>query len=119
MSDWIALLNRFNEVFNRHDVDAMMAMMTDQCVFENTYPPPDGTRYEGQAAVRAFWEDFFQSSPQAQIEIEDMFASDDRATQRWVYSWVDAQGVAGHVRGVDVFRFEGGKIAEKLSYVKG
>src|SRR5262245_13393899 len=106
MSDWVAFLNQFNEVFNRHDVDAMMAMMTDQCVFENTYPPRDGTRYQGQAAVRAFWEDFFRSSPHAHIEIEDMFAAGDHATQRWVYSWVDAQGVAGHVRGVDVFRFE-------------
>jgi hypothetical protein len=25
----------------------------------------------------------------------------------------------GHVRGVDVFRVRGGKVAEKLSYVKG
>jgi hypothetical protein len=26
--------------------------MTDDCVFENTYPATDGTRYQGQAAVR-------------------------------------------------------------------
>ena len=27
---------RFNEAFNRHDVDAVMAAMTDDCVFEST-----------------------------------------------------------------------------------
>lgn len=113
------LLDKFNSAFNRHDISGMMALMTDDCVFENTFPPPDGTRYEGQVAVQQFWKAFFQSSPQANIEIEDMFVGDGWAVQRWIYHWVDAQGIAGHVRGVDVFRFLEGRIAEKLSYVKG
>ena len=114
-----ALLHEFNAAFNRHDVDAMMAMMADDCIFENTFPPPDGTRYEGQAAVRAFWEEFFRTSPTAHIEIEEMFVAGERGVQRWVYSWVEADGRSGHVRGVDVFRFREQRIVEKLSYVKG
>ena len=55
-------VDRFNEAFNRHDVDAVMAAMTDDCVFENT-SPPNGQRYEGQAQVRAAWEEFFAASP--------------------------------------------------------
>ena len=43
----------------------------------------------------------------------------DRAVTRWTYRWVDQDGKAGHVRGVDVYRFREGKIAEILSYVKG
>jgi len=113
------VLGQFNAAFNRHDVDALMALMTDDCVFENTYPAPDGTRYLGQAAVRAFWEAFFHSSPQAHFDFEELFVSGDRAVQRWIYRWMNAQGSAGHVRGVDVFRFREGKIVEKLSYVKG
>lgn len=114
------LLQEFNEALNRQDLDAMMARMTDDCLFDNTVPPPDGTRYVGQAAVRAFWEEFFRTSPHAHIEIEEMFTSGDRAVQRWVYRWAeDAPGSPGHVRGVDVFRLREGKIAEKLSYVKG
>jgi steroid delta-isomerase-like uncharacterized protein len=115
----VMLLNQFNDAFNDHDAERMMALMTDDCVFDNTFPPPDGTRYQGQAAVRQFWESFFRSSPQAHIDIEELFVSEGRGVQRWVYRWVDAQGVAGHVRGVDVFRFHDGRIAEKLSYVKG
>ncbi len=61
-------IQRFNDAFNRHDVDAIMAAMTEDCVFENTHPPPDGERYEGQVAVRAFWEGFFASSPYATFE---------------------------------------------------
>jgi hypothetical protein len=29
------------------------------------------------------------------------------------------EGKPGHVRGVDIFRVRDGKLAEKLSYVKG
>lgn len=115
----IDAVNRFNDAFNAHDVDGVMAAMTDDCVFENTYPPPDGKRHQGQAAVRAFWEEFFRSSPSAVFETEEMFAAGDRCTVRWVYRWKDTAGNDGHIRGVDVFKVRDGKVAEKLSYVKG
>jgi ketosteroid isomerase-like protein len=114
MDETSDVIERFNAAFNRHDVDAVMALMTDDVVFENTSPPPDGERYVGQAAVRAFWERFFAGSPRASFETEDQLAAGDRAVVRWRYSWGD-----GHIRGVDVFRVRGGKVAEKLSYVKG
>lgn len=110
----LAAIERFNTAFNQHDVDAVMALMTDDCVFENTYPPPDGERFVGQAAVRACWEGLFAGSPTAQFEAEEVFAAGDRAVVRWRYSWG-----SGHVRGVDVMRVRDGKVAEKLSYVKG
>lgn len=111
----LLLLERFNRALNAHDVAAMMALMSEQCIFETTYPPPDGERLIGQVAVAVFWHKFFAGSPAAHIRIEELFAAGDRGIQRWCYAW-DEQG---HVRGVDVFRIEGGQIAEKLSYVKG
>jgi len=115
-----AVLVRFNDAFNRHDVPAMMALMQADCAFENTFPAPDGTRYEGQAAVEAFWIELFRASPTARIEVEELFVAGDRAVQRWVYRWADnEESGAGYVRGVDLFRLADGLIAEKCSYVKG
>lgn len=113
------VVRRFNDALNARDVDGMMRLMTPECVFENTDPPPDGARYQGQAQVRAFWESFFQGATQAAIEIEEIFASGERCVMRWSYRWIDLNGQPGHVRGVDVYRLERGLIAEKLSYVKG
>ena len=113
-AETLATIDRFNDAFNRHDVDAVMSLMTDDVIFENTTPPPEGERYEGQEAVRAFWATFFAGTPQAQFSAEDTFAAGDRCTVRWRYSWGD-----GSIRGVDVFRVRDGKVAEKLSYVKG
>jgi ketosteroid isomerase-like protein len=112
-------IQRFNEATNRHDVDGMMALMTDDVVFEST-APPSGERREGQAAVRAAWEALFRSAPGVVFETEEAFAMRDRCVVRWLYRWaVDRPGEPGHVRGVDIFRVREGKVAEKLSYVKG
>jgi len=109
----------FNEAFNRHDVAGMMKLMSDDCVFENTAPAPDGTVYAGQEAVTQFWQDFFRGSPNAHIDIEEIFGLGFHCIMRWKYSWVDVEGGKGHVRGVDIFKLNDGLICEKLSYVKG
>jgi predicted SnoaL-like aldol condensation-catalyzing enzyme len=115
----IRIVLEFNEAFNRHDVAGMMQHMSDDCVFENTAPAPDGAMYSGKEAVTQFWLDFFRESPQAQIEIEEIFGHGLRCIMRWKYNWVDTAGKKGHVRGVDIFQIKNGSICEKLSYVKG
>lgn len=109
----------FNDAFNRHDVAGMMKLMSDDCVFENTDPAPDGTTYSGREAVTQFWQGFFRESPNAHIDIEEIFGLGQRCIMRWRYSWVDGSGQAGHVRGVDVFKVTENLISEKFSYVKG
>jgi len=109
----------FNEAFNRHDVAGMMKLMSEDCLFENTSPAPDGTACQGQEAVTRFWQEFFQASPQAHIEIEEIFGLGLRVVMRWKYTWLGADGRPGHVRGVDIFKIKEGLICEKLSYVKG
>lgn len=110
----VRVVIEFNEAFNRHNVDEMMRLMSEDCVFENTSPSPDGSRYSGKEAVTRFWVDFFRDSPRACIEIEEIFGLGRRCIMRWKYSWGE-----GHVRGVDIFTVEDGLIHEKLSYVKG
>lgn len=104
----------FNDAFNRHDVPSMMQLTSDDTIFENTDPSPDGTKYSGKDAVTKFWEGFFRNAPNAHIDIEEIFGFGNRCVMRWTYTWGD-----GHVRGVDVFKLKDGLIAEKLSYVKG
>lgn len=112
-------VTRFNDAINAHDLDTVISLLAEDTVFENTYPTPDGERHEGKAAVSGFWLEFFESSPKAHFDIEEIFASGERAFVRWRYNWQNADETFGHVRGVDIFRVRDGKVAEKLSYVKG
>jgi limonene-1,2-epoxide hydrolase len=115
----LTAIEHFNEAFNRCDIDAVMALMSSECRFENTYPPPDGTVSQGQVAVQQAFEEVFASAASIHFETEEIFACGERVVVRWIYRWRNQQEQSGHIRGVDVFRVEHGKISEKLSYVKG
>lgn len=108
---------RFNDAVNRHDLDAVRSAITDDFVFEGTRPP-DGDRHQG-SEVLEFFERLFATARERRFDEEEVVVAGDRAVVRWTHRWVDADGTPGHVRGVDVLRVRDGKVAEKLSYVKG
>ena len=112
----IRVVLEFNEAFNRHDVAGMMQLMSDDCVFENTDPAPEGTVYSGKQAVTQFWQDFSRESPHAHIEIAEIFGMGMRCVMRWKYEWVDAAEKKGHVRGVDIFRI--GRIYQREVFLR-
>jgi ketosteroid isomerase-like protein len=112
-------LTRFATAFGSGDVDAIMALMTDDVVFEATGPAPDGRRHSGADAVRRVWVELFGLTPGAAFTTEETFVAGERGVLRWRFDWENEDGVPGHVRGVDVLRFVDGKVSEKLSYVKG
>jgi ketosteroid isomerase-like protein len=112
------VIDRFNEAFNRHDAEALALLLTDDTVFEDTSPAPDGRRIEGKAAVVAFWQGWFARNQDAVFEGEDVIVCGDRAVVCWVYRKA-RNGQPWHLRGVDVFTVRDGKVAAKLAYVKG
>ena len=111
-------IERFNQAFNAHDADALAALMTDDTVFEDTSPAPDGRRIEGKAAVADYWRAWFARNSGAQFDAEEMIVSGNRAVVRWVYRKM-RNNQPWHLRGVDVFTVRDGKVAAKLAYVKG
>jgi ketosteroid isomerase-like protein len=109
------LLDRFTTALNAHDLGAVMALVTDDIIFESTSPAPDGARYEGHAEVARVWGDILASTPNAHFTIEEQFyVAPDRAVVRWRYDWGE-----GHVRGVDIDRIRDSKLCESFAYVKG
>jgi uncharacterized protein (TIGR02246 family) len=108
-----ALVDQFNAAWGNHDLDAALALITDDCLFDATGPAPDGTAHKGRDAVRAAWAPIFADSS-ANFTTEESFVADDRFVQTWRY---DFEG--GHIRGIDVIDVRDGAVSAKLSYVKG
>src|SRR5882757_2267413 len=73
------VVDRFNKAFNSHDADALASWLTDDTVFENTSPPPNGLRIEGREAVVQFWRDWFSRNTDSTFEAEDTIVCGDRA----------------------------------------
>ena len=118
-ADLFDLLDRFADAWNRHDLDALMSMMTDDCVFEaSAGPQVDGQRSEGKPAVRAAYAAVFETFPDAHWAGARHFIAGDRGVSEWTFSGTQKDGRRVEVTGCDLFTFHGGKIAIKNSYRK-
>jgi steroid delta-isomerase-like uncharacterized protein len=117
--DLLALLDRFAEAWNRHDLDALMSMMTDDCVFQASAGPQiDGQRSEGLDAVRAAYAAVFATFPDARWGSPRHFIVGDRGVSEWTFTGTRNDGKRVEVTGCDLFTFRNGKIAIKNSYRK-
>ena len=113
------LLDRFADAFNRHDLDAVMSMMTDDCVFEaSAGPQVNGQRSEGQPAVRAAFAAVFEAFPDAHWAGARHFVAGDRGVSEWTFTGTHKDATRVEVNGCDLFTFRDGKIAIKNSYRK-
>jgi steroid delta-isomerase-like uncharacterized protein len=113
------LLDRFAAAWNRHDLDALMSMMTADCVFAaSAGPDVDGERSEGADAVRAAFAAVFHAFPDAQWADARHFIAGDRGVSEWTFTGTRRDGARVEVRGCDLFTFRDGRIAVKNSYRK-
>ena len=112
-------LQAFAEAWNRHDIDALMAFMAEDCVFDaSAGPEVCGTRYVGRDEVRAGYLDVFSTFPDAHWAGARHFVYGDRGVSEWTFTGTRADGSRFEVHGCDLFTFRAGKIALKNSYRK-
>jgi steroid delta-isomerase-like uncharacterized protein len=117
--DLLTLLDRFADAWNRHDVDALMSMMTDDCVFDASAGPDiHGQRSEGQQAVRAAFAAVFEAFPDAHWASARHVIAGNRGVSEWTFTGTQKDGQRVEVTGCDLFTFRAGRIAVKNSYRK-
>ncbi len=112
-------LEAYGDAWNRHDIDAIMRYMTDDCVFilisgDNA----EGTRFEGASSVRERFIDVWTSVPDVRFENVQHFVSGDRGVSQWTFVGTRTDGTPIRVNGLDLFTFRGDKIWIKDSYFK-
>lgn len=115
----VDLLQAFSAAWNRHDVDALMSFMTDDCVFETAVGPDTwGTRHVGRDAVRRAYEAAWQTLPDAQWRNGRHWVSGDRGVSEWTFTGTAADGSRVEVDGVDLLTFRDGRIHIKNAFRK-
>jgi uncharacterized protein (TIGR02246 family) len=110
------LVRRFTDAFNRDDVDGVLALMTDDAVYDEF----NGTRSVGKPAIRAAFEPQFRGDyGTIRFLVEDVFA--DASTQKAMVRWrctLERDGMTRGWRGLDLLHFEHGLVKEKHTYAK-
>ncbi len=115
----IEVLQAFADAFNRHDADALMSFMTEDCVFEaSAGPDACGARFAGRDAVRASFAEVWTVFPDAHWSNARHFIHGERGVSEWTFTGTRADGTRVEVQGCDLFTFRDGKIAVKNSYRK-
>ena len=114
-----ATLEAFGDAWNRHDVDALMAFMSDDCVFQAAGGPDTcGARHVGPEAVRKAFAAAWATLPDAQWRNGRHVVHGDFGVSQWTFTGTAADGTRVETDGVDLFTFRDGKIALKNSFRK-
>ena len=107
------------DAFNAHDLDAIMAFFTEDCVYDTPRgPAPGGHRLVGKEQVRKGIQARFDGIPDIVYADDRHFTSGDRGVSEWTIRGTQANGEPIEVRGCDLFEFTDGKISRKDSYWK-
>ena len=113
------VLEAFAEAWNRHDIDALMSFMTEDCVFEASAGPDScGSRSRGRDAVRSAFAEVWATFPDAHWGGATHFVAGDRGVSEWIFTGTRHDGTRVEVHGCDLFTFRDAKIAVKNSYRK-
>ncbi|MGZ4389698.1 MAG: nuclear transport factor 2 family protein [Gaiellaceae bacterium] len=108
-----ALIERYNEAWNAHDLDAIDALHARDVVFENHNA---GERAEGAEAVREHVAAIFRNWPDLRFRGRGLRAGEDFAVCEWTASGTGPDGRRVEWDGVDVFPLRDGRIARKDVY---
>ena len=116
----------YGEAWNSHDVEAILAMHTDDSVFENH---TSGGKGVGKAAIREILSGVFSAFPDIRFEARRTYIRDSLVTQEWTATGtlavpytrgsttVQPTGRKVSWKGVDVIPFAGDLVARKDVYV--
>jgi len=101
------VLQTFADAWNRHDVDALMSFMTEDCVFEaSAGPEVCGTRYVGSESVRAGFVEVWATFPDAHWGNARHFVCGDRGVSEWTFTGTRTEALASKFMVVTCSPFE-------------
>jgi ketosteroid isomerase-like protein len=113
------VLERMLDGFNRHDLDTIMSLFAEDCVFESPRgPDPWGRRFVGKEEVAEGLGARFKGIPDVHYGDESHFVSGDRGASEWTLTGTTVEGERLEVRGCDLWTFRGDEVVRKDSFWK-
>ncbi|MBK8526043.1 MAG: nuclear transport factor 2 family protein [Rubrivivax sp.] len=115
----VETLAAFGDAWNRHDLDALMSFMADDCEFHGVAGSDLlGRSFIGRDAVRQGFALAWQTCADASWTEAVHVVHGDRGFSECTFRGTRADGLRIEARMVDIFTFRGGKIAVKNAFRK-
>ena len=113
-------LTKWNQAWNRHDLDGVMQLFHEKIRFENW----TGGQVQGKENLREAWRPWFEKHGGFKFSEEETLIDEtaQKAVYRWRLDWPSFEkafeGKPETRHGVDVLHFKEGRIIRKLTYSK-
>jgi hypothetical protein len=113
MSQEVTLMERYNDAFNRHDTEAVVACFDEQAVIVM----PHGRRIEGTEAIRHYYASIYTTFDGATCTIRNALVGNSTGSLETLFTGTRA-GIAHPMRllGTEVFTFRDARIIELRLY---
>ena len=110
------LVERYRAGWFGHDVDAIMAVVSDDIVFDNLTA---GERVQGAEAFQAHVAGIHERWPDLSFEEHSLFVADDAGVAEWTARATASDGRRLEWDGIDVINCRDGLIARNAVYSSG
>jgi ketosteroid isomerase-like protein len=116
----IKAMTEWETAWNNHDIDGVIDLFHEDAFFQHWH----GAKVQGKEALHNAWAPWFKDHGGFRFTTEDLFVdeTDQKVLYRWYFDWPSMEkgyeGKPERRRGVDVIKFQDGKIIEKLTYSK-
>jgi taurine dehydrogenase small subunit len=105
--------------WNTHDAQRVLAYFAHECSYHASFGPDLlGRSFVGRTEVLDGVERFFERYPDGRFEDTHVFVAGDRGAAEWTFVATESDGTEVHVRGADLFEFEGDLIRTKNAFRK-
>ena len=113
------MLNAFFEAFNRHDAEAVVSYMTEDCIFEGAAgAEAHGVRFVGREAAAAAFRKVWETFPDARWAVRRNVLAEDAGFSEWLFTGTRADGMRIEAEGCDLLTFRDGLVAVKKAFRK-
>jgi len=117
----IELLDEIQDGFNRHDVDAILAHVTEDCEWLMARGPnaPEARRCVGKAEIGEVLTTRYQQIPDMRWEeMRHWIVDETKALSEWVVRGKPVDGEAFEYLGCDLWEFRDAYVTKKDTYWK-
>jgi len=112
------VLVKFSEAWSGKNLDALMSLVTDDCIYAASVGPEPGETFIGRDAVRAGFAALLSYDDGGESREGRIAILGELGLAEWAYELRDASGRTIVVRGCDIFEFTGTLIRRKDAFRK-
>lgn len=113
------IFDRLEKAWSDQDVDALVSLFTDDCVYQDLAL---GARHVGHDGIRAFAEGVFAGMPDFSLTFPVRLVTEDRGSSHWIirahwngeFEGVDRTGHPIEFVGLSSYVFRDGRIAHNI-----